>query len=82
MVIVAGPYLRQLVAGFSPRSSSRVLCVGFVVDTLTVGQAFDQVPHFSPVRYYSISASFLFIIWGWYSGLICSLNTEGLSLTP
>jgi hypothetical protein len=82
LVIVANPYRSQLVAGFSPKSSSRVVCVGFVVDTLAVGLAFVQAPHFSPVKYYFASDPFLSVIRGWFSGLICSLSTKGLNITP
>jgi hypothetical protein len=51
---MAVPWLRQLVAGLSPRRPGLdpgSVHVGFVVDKVTLGQVFLRVLRFSPVSF-------------------------------
>lgn len=80
LVISSGGWLVAIFSLWRSRFSPRDVCVGFVVNKVTVQKVSLQVLWFSPVSYHTTDAAVLScMIRGWYSGPIFGLSTQALS---
>jgi hypothetical protein len=76
MLLKAVPYLRRLVAGFSPRMpgfAPRAAHVGFVVDKVALGQIFLRILRSSPVNIIPPLFHIHSYIWGMGNGLAAAV---------